>query len=276
MLKKLAAPDIKTEITTVTPQIADAWMSQNKGNRKISRDTVKAYARDMASAKWLLNGDAIRFDTDGTLIDGQHRLLACIESDSNFQTIVVYNLAYESRNTVDANRRRTAADILVMNGHNNGYLRAATLRLMCGIKMDLDYPSRHKATTQEIMAMQDRHPNLAKSFFVHKTGNPMPVSMLATIHYIGHHILKEDIAVSHNFADVFVTGKQCYKDDPALLVRERVMQAKMRKQEIPKAQSWMMMVTAWNKFRKRERWSVINKKFDASAVRIDDLDIRKL
>jgi hypothetical protein len=273
MLKTLPRDDIKTEITTITPEIAEAYLSKNTGNRKLSYSTVNSYARDMAAGKWLLNGDAIRFDVNGDLIDGQHRLAACIKAESNFQSLVIYNLAHAAQDTIDGNRPRRASDILTINGFISGNLRAAALRLIGGIKLGLDNPLAFRATTQEILAANKRHPELAKSFWVQKPTIPVRGSMLVVTHYIGSHIL-DNPASATDFAEVFITGKPAYKDDPALITRERFMQAKLKGHEMTRTMQWNMLVAAWNKFRKGDKVKVLNKKIETTPF--DDLDIRKL
>jgi len=52
--------------------MARAWFELNIiNNRGIRPAVVDAYARDMAAGHWRLNGDPIRFNKKGQLIDGQ-------------------------------------------------------------------------------------------------------------------------------------------------------------------------------------------------------------
>lgn len=72
----------------VTPEIAKRWLTRNPRNRVARPATVARYARDMAAGKWHLDGSPIRFDATGTLLDGQHRLAAIIESEATIITAV--------------------------------------------------------------------------------------------------------------------------------------------------------------------------------------------
>ncbi|NUN01320.1 MAG: hypothetical protein HUU41_09415 [Bryobacteraceae bacterium] len=58
----------------ITPELARQWLERNVRNRPISENTVIAYGLDMLEGRWQYDGAPIRFDTDGNLIDGQHRL----------------------------------------------------------------------------------------------------------------------------------------------------------------------------------------------------------
>jgi hypothetical protein len=70
----------------VTPELAKQWLEANTHNRPLSEELVIAYMVDMLDGRWQYNGDAIRFDHTGRLIDGQHRLHACIEAGVPFET----------------------------------------------------------------------------------------------------------------------------------------------------------------------------------------------
>src|ERR1044072_4271424 len=51
--------------------------SRNPHNRPIREAHLEKLARDMRTpGAWLFNGDTLRFDRDGNLLDGQHRMLA--------------------------------------------------------------------------------------------------------------------------------------------------------------------------------------------------------
>lgn len=63
---------------TITPEKAKTLLVMNTKNRKLSRKLVQKYASDMAAGRWPYNGDPIRVSVSNVLLDGQHRLEACI------------------------------------------------------------------------------------------------------------------------------------------------------------------------------------------------------
>jgi hypothetical protein len=68
--------EISSELVEITPAMAREWLEKNiENNRGVGAQVVDAYARDMLAGKWYIPGDPIRFDEDGNLIDGQHRLV---------------------------------------------------------------------------------------------------------------------------------------------------------------------------------------------------------
>jgi hypothetical protein len=76
------------EWMTVTPDQALKWLEDTNTNNRSVRDIhVQRLASDMKNGKWRgFNGEAIRFDSLGRLVDGQHRLWACTVAGVPFDT----------------------------------------------------------------------------------------------------------------------------------------------------------------------------------------------
>ncbi|HUT56719.1 MAG TPA: hypothetical protein VNA25_02465 [Phycisphaerae bacterium] len=104
----------------------------NRINRKLRQWKVDTIARDLCAGRWRYNGAAIRFDTQGRLLDGQHRLWACVEANRPITTAVAFNLARQAGINIDTAMPRNGADGLNMTGKygvvNN--FSMATLRAM--------------------------------------------------------------------------------------------------------------------------------------------------
>lgn len=102
--------EIKT--IKVTPEIAKQMLSQNKNNRKIMQSVVDRYARDMKNGKWDQNGDTITIDDSGNLTNGQHRLMAVVQSGVAVDMIVIYGIPFSA--TKDIGTPRNIADNIRM------------------------------------------------------------------------------------------------------------------------------------------------------------------
>lgn len=67
--------------TLIDPEMAEHLLGHNTNNfRRMRHNTSTKYARDMTHGNWLLSWDCIAFAKDGTLLNGQHRLQAIIDS----------------------------------------------------------------------------------------------------------------------------------------------------------------------------------------------------
>lgn len=127
--------DIVISVVTVTRELALYWVRRhNTRNRKLRPSRRNSYARDMAAGDWMFNGDSICLDEEGTIIDGQHRLEAIIESRVEQQMLIVEYLPIEVQVTKDIGGMRTMADQLAFKGFANPTTLAAIARRLCYVK----------------------------------------------------------------------------------------------------------------------------------------------
>ena len=78
------APFKSAETVKVTPEMARAWLDDNGANRTIRRAAVQTYKADMLAGRWRGDDSTLRLNPRGTLINGQHRLIAFLESGLPF------------------------------------------------------------------------------------------------------------------------------------------------------------------------------------------------
>lgn len=116
-----------TEIILVTPDIAEDWLGRNSHNRTLRNSQVTFLAGAITRGEWKLNGDAIRWSSDGVLLDGQHRLWAIIEADTPVETMVTWGLDPETQETMDAGARRSLKDALQLRGIPSAIAMAAAV-----------------------------------------------------------------------------------------------------------------------------------------------------
>lgn len=108
-------PGVTHEIVVITPEIAKDYLTQRPSwQRSLSDATVDQYTGDMVADDWEYTGDAIRFNTKGQLIDGQHRLNSIIQSGKPQAMMVIRGLADASLDVIDTNRGRSFTDMLKM------------------------------------------------------------------------------------------------------------------------------------------------------------------
>lgn len=117
------------EKTVITPELAAEMMKRNVDddyrNRPLSAALVRRYARMMENDEWHVTGEAIIFSSDGVLLNGQHRLTACLESGHAFTSWVIYGIDRQSFKFMDQGRKRTAGDIFSIEEVPNAALMAA-------------------------------------------------------------------------------------------------------------------------------------------------------
>lgn len=113
-------PGVEVFFELLTPELAEYYLTRlPRRQRKQSETTIDRYAGDMASEQWLFIGDALRFNEDCELIDGQHRCRAVSESGVAQMTMVVVGLDPEAIVVFDTGRPRTFTGHLQTEGVAN-------------------------------------------------------------------------------------------------------------------------------------------------------------
>lgn len=108
ILKKL--PQMKWE--QVGPEQATRYLEKCIGNRRQRGSNITALARDIKADRFLPIHQGIAFDSEGRLIDGQHRLKAIVIANKPVILPVWRGLRPEAKFVIDNNAPRDSADIL--------------------------------------------------------------------------------------------------------------------------------------------------------------------
>lgn len=114
----------------ITPALAQKFLAKASSNRSISRATVRRYRDAMSAGEWQLTMETLKFDHDGNLFDGQHRLTACVEAQVPFETYVIQNADPASITSLDTGRRRTNGDYLGIKGISHGVQLASMAKYL--------------------------------------------------------------------------------------------------------------------------------------------------
>jgi len=131
---------ISTGKERITPSLASIYLQSNRSNRKIRSHVVDRYAQVMRCGGWILTHQGIAFDESGTLIDGQHRLMAIVKADEAVEMLVtrgvpaVGNGGVTAMDVTDCGKLRTVADQLGLNhGVTSAVLTVAALNTIAEI-----------------------------------------------------------------------------------------------------------------------------------------------
>lgn len=113
-------------VEMIGPNEAVAYLGRNTDrNRRLRPHLVAVYAKDMSEGNWRLSNDAICFDRDGVLINGQHRLKAIVISGTSQQFFVIRGMDPLAFEYIDIGPSRTMADVLTIKGQKNANAVAA-------------------------------------------------------------------------------------------------------------------------------------------------------
>jgi len=121
---------LTTAIETISPDLAAQYLKTQQKNRKLNGERIEVFANDIRSNRWLLTGEAIKFDVYGHLIDGQHRLSAIIRSNTSATMLVIRGCEEEVQSVLDSGQSRTVAQAFDMHGIAATVQEVAVLRGM--------------------------------------------------------------------------------------------------------------------------------------------------
>lgn len=108
-------PSVSTEVIDL--HTAKMYLKNQSANRNVTPARVADYTKRMQRGEWGI-GQPIIFDSSGSLIDGQHRLLAVIKSGTSQVFTVIRGLPPESKALMDMGQSRSVAQIAQISGLN--------------------------------------------------------------------------------------------------------------------------------------------------------------
>jgi hypothetical protein len=156
---------MKIEKIKVTPKTAAKWLESNMAtNRNIRKSYIKMLAADMLAGRWKETGETIKFNPMRTLIDGQHRLSAVVESGCTIEMHVAWDVPSDAIMAIDTGRSRSAADIMTLQGTCKYPKQTPTLirRIEAWESKSLsaELKKRRGLTAQEIVLSLKKHEGL--------------------------------------------------------------------------------------------------------------------
>jgi hypothetical protein len=110
---------MKTEIVSVTPSMARELLKANSDNRPLRNGHVEALRSAFLRGEYKMTHQGLAFDSDGVLLDGQHRLQAIALIDdpgASFPMLVSRGMSRDTFNVIDTgNKTRSISDVLRIN-----------------------------------------------------------------------------------------------------------------------------------------------------------------
>ena len=149
---------LDSEIVDVTPEAAAEILMNNNRNRSLRGDYVLKLAAAMERGEWQVNGEPIQIAEDGTLLNGQHRLNAVVESGTTVPMLVVRGLPIDAQMTMDSGLRRNLSDVLALHGETETANLAAMLAMLYRYRNGhrMDNSGRTAPTPPEALALLER------------------------------------------------------------------------------------------------------------------------
>jgi hypothetical protein len=271
--KKSRRPKRNAEFTagreTITVEIAKRYLKAlPEGQRNLRKRVVERYAEAMKAGRWKLTGEAIKFDTHGNLIDGQHRLQAVVLSGTEIICEVQRNVPDDAFMDLDTGLARTPGDLLKIAGYSYTKNVGAIIRFLdslykieddkiqpsslakrkCPPEILLEYADAHdealieaarRTTTKEARQVCSPPALFGALYFMFSEHNPKGAQEFFELLIHG---MDED-------GKGFEHGRQ----DPVYLLRKFMLELKTSKHKRrPNFYKAALAVKAWNAFQDRQ------------------------
>lgn len=230
---------MKTEIRKITKEVAEVLLSENIGNRKISRVNVDFLKDQILKGKFEQNGDTIRISKSGRLLDGQHRLMAIKETGVALDLLVVYGLNDEVFSTIDTGRNRTAGDVLSAGSTGGNQDIAAGIRLIINVfneKRKIVSSGDMKISNGEILEFYNKHKQRLDLIYdrlsILKAKDKIKVISKAQSLALVYLLEEINYEFAFSFVRELITGHQDSNGNLVIKIREHLIAQRLRKVSI--------------------------------------------
>jgi len=238
---------------TWTPEAAACALKNNTKNRRLREHTVKLYATQMQRGLWVPNGESVKFDTNGRLIDGQHRLSAIFQSGISQVICTVRNLPPDDSTfaTIDAGLRRTTGSVLAMDGVKGSHSIASIILYSHKVASGIHDKSRQVLSSSEIVQIYRTNPEMWDKIRLYTEGVKNIILRPAYGTFVQHALVK-NADLFDVFHSYFKTGAGLNGSSPILALRNYLINKNAQKyssNERTRTAQLNACAIAWNAWR---------------------------
>lgn len=240
---------VTCEIEKITPDLAVKMLAGNEVNRNLRPRRVDLYAKQMAAGQWRLTGETIVFGPSGELLQGQHRLHACIQADAPFESVVVRGVDPESMRHMDSGLARTASDMFTLEGIKHTASTAAMTKLLIAIEggYPLNTTRRSLITRDEMLDFWRNHVDVIEAA-VQLSGPTYTVLRHSRTAWgvLAFLVIQADADLASEFFRGLATGADMAEGDPRLALRNFIVNASSVRRSISPIEIVANGIKAWN------------------------------
>ena len=239
----------------------------------------------MESGQWMMTGEPLIFDENGNLADGQHRLIALIQSKMSFQFMVVRGVRTDSFIAMNRGKSRSNGNIFAIHGVPNYNATASVCAGVLNYRRAMAIPIKKngevigyggslnsyvRASSADLIKEYDENAheyNLAVSIAgqCRKLAPQSAVSTVAALALIDSRHSIEEVMV---FWDGFRTGANLESDDPILYLKTKMSENSNAKNKMTANMIIALMIETWNRYGQGRSCKFIRIARDAGCPKI--------
>lgn len=254
---------------------AQTLLLGNGKNRPLNKENLSFLESEIKRGQFKSTGEAIKVSKTGRLLDGQHRLMAIVNAkpEQPITMLVVRGLEDEVFKFIDTGRKRTASDILSVQGIANATAIAGMAKFIINFDRGLyssavDHQNKKKArnTNNDISQFVINNKDRLFESFRHgysKDNKIINKGLLASFHFIVSKISRESADL---FVDKLSNGQSLESNDPIYILRQKFLSDIRAINKMSPTERIALMCKAWNLHRKLQscdklKWNSVRDPF---------------
>lgn len=233
----------------VTPEWAAEVLARQDPNRSVKRRNLDRIAESLKNGTFKNIGDPIRFSKSGRLLDGQHRIMACVKANVSFDCFLIEGLDDDDFVIIDSGMSRQASDDLHLLGEASSHIYASSLRYIESYYKKGAFVDQRMVDRSRVMELHQEHPEMVRSIgYGRRLTRILPSSMASALHYI---LSRIDQDAADEFFTRFKDGVDLGEDHPILTLRNRLIQGRQDKnRKMSDMYQAAIVIQAWNCWRR--------------------------
>ncbi|MCF6441058.1 hypothetical protein L1077_16600 [Pseudoalteromonas luteoviolacea] len=270
---KFKAPEpITIDRVKISPALASQLLEINIDNIPPVTSKIVLYADAMRNGRWKYNGDSIRISSDGRLLDGQNRLLACVESGATIESNIVAGLEDDVFNTIDQGRVRQKAHLLARNFQDSirpseaSMLNTAITKIL---KHDRGFSQTTNiarnasksmiVTTDDISYYLLENPDMIEQArYVKNRFGSRSILPIPTVLYMYHIGSRFDQLYTSKFLDKMVLGIGLSDSETLMHMNKFLIRLKVKTLKWSAAERENTLIKAWNSVGRSGLYSIVH------------------
>lgn len=251
---------MKTSIESITPELASKYLKANNNNRKISQSHLDYLIYQMNNNLWRFNGDPIRFNTSGKLLDGQHRLAALVKSNKTFDFLIIKDLDDDVFDVIDTGKNRRACEVLYIAGHNYAVLKSSIAKGVIDYRRNNLRTRRKVVTNSEILKFVNLNTRLEDVCRLSdKYNQKFKILTKKSIGFLYFLFSEKDPYLAESFFTKLCYGNDLSDNDMIYKLRLRLINDSVseKTKRMPLIYKHAMVVKTWNLIRQHKTVKVI-------------------
>jgi len=250
MTDNIDKPSAQWEL--ITPEVAEELLKHNVNNRNPRHLRIDKYARIMDLGDWAMTGQPIIIGSDGTVMDGQHRLMAVIQTGRSVWLLVVRGVDPSLMPMIDRGAPRSGTDAFKWAGYPHAAISVAAIRQVLVLshgKSGKDRKSYSVIADHELVDAYPLYENVIAwaaplANQVNRALRVAPAKYLAAVLWLSvNNCNPESI---QEFSRQLISGADLHEGSPILALRSWAVNASVSKKRLRNDEVLIAVVKAWN------------------------------